>query len=98
MSLMHLNPQRNVDGLKISVDRWIEGEIRQCQRLGRTQLEFPQNDFKGKIDQLSKEQNVNLYQGAGNIFNVNYGRGDPIIVQSRPLAQRIVRLKFTAGR
>jgi len=87
----------NGNDLKRKVSAWIWKLISIDERAGRSQKDFPPVGLEAKMNEDREsfaKDGIGLFQGSGNIFLVIYKFQDPVIVHSRPLAQRVVRLKF----
>ena len=83
--------------LKRKVASWVGGLIDRDTSAGRYQSDFPPEGLEKqlKADSIKlKEEGVDVFQGGGNIFHVIYKFDKPVVVHSRPLAQRVVRLQF----
>ena len=85
------------DSTRQKTSAWVGRIIRQDEKGGRRQSEFAVPGLSEKIrsdtDKYRKD-GVDVFQGGGNIFFASDKTGEPIVLQSRPLAQRVVRLRF----
>lgn len=78
-----------------AVEAWIADKIRKDGAKGRSMNDFPPRGLVAKLesDRESLEaRGIETRYGAGNIFYVVYKYEYPIVIQVRPLAQRVVRL------
>lgn len=80
------------------VELWVKELIDADAAAGRRQTDFTTKGMSDTVDAarpLMKQNGFDTYQGAGNVFYVAYKQGQPLVIHARPLAQRIVRPKFT---
>ena len=83
---------------KIRVGLWIKKIIDSDKAHGRSQNDFNADNMELSVRSAAPVMNLrgfDVYQGGGNIFYVKYYPKGPIAIQTRPLAQRVVRLKFS---
>jgi hypothetical protein len=79
------------------VDAWIKSVIDADAARGRSHAEFPGGDAEQRLRRAVPALNAagfDVYQGAGNVFQARHAPGGPVVVHTRPWAQRIVRLAF----
>lgn len=83
--------------VKPHVEAWINQLISHDERVGRSQSDFTTKGMSEVVEVAQNEMRqhgFDTHQGGGNIFFVTYKNGHPLVVHARPLAQRVVRLRF----
>ena len=95
--LLLLSPRENTRAVNDPVADWIKNLIRADESQGRSQNDFStkfMSEIVVKLESFMKTKGFETYQGGGNVFFVTRKNGRAIVVQARPLAQRVVRLNF----
>lgn len=81
----------------VRTEAWIRARIDHDERRGRSQSDFSTAGLSRAVEEAAPEMRkygFETHQGGGNVFYVSYRKTGPLVIQSRPLAQRVVRLKF----
>ena len=76
---------------------WVSVQIGTDERVGRSQSDFPTKDLPATVEatrEIMRRKGLNAHQGGGNIFYHKSTPRGPVIVQARPFAQRVVRLRL----
>ena len=73
---------------------WMQRVVDLDGAAGRKMSDFcvPMDALRQTAEHLELN-GVRVVAGAGNVFHVRHVGSDPVVVQSRPLASRVVRLK-----
>ena len=76
------------------VAAWMQRVVDVDGAAGRKMSDFcvPMDALRQTAETL-ESRGVRVVAGAGNVFHVRQVGRDPVVVQSRPLASRVVRLK-----
>lgn len=99
MNLLRPGEAEKQRARKLQVGAWIQGIVDSDALHGRTQGDFAvvgpgMENIVQKVAPAMKQRGFDVYQGGGNVFFVRYKNGEPIVIHTRSLAQRVVRPKF----
>ena len=78
------------------VSSWVAVQIAADEGAGRSQADFPTKDLPATVEATRgamRARGLTAHQGAGNIFYHKSTPRGPVVVQARPFAQRVVRLR-----
>lgn len=94
MKKILLPPHLERAKLKSRVENWIGQLIQIDSRNGRDRSNFDAEKIANLTRVQMKEKGFDTYHGGGNLFYVKYNASGPIVMQTRMLAQRVVRPHF----
>ena len=75
---------------------WVSFQIVKEEAAGRSQADFPNKNLPATVEATQGEmarRGMIAIQGGGNICYVRLSSRGAIVVQARPFAQRVVRLR-----
>lgn len=75
---------------------WVTSQIASEVAAGRSQEDFPMKSLAATVEATRGEmekRGMYALQGGGNVFYVRWSPRGPIVVQARPFAHRVVRLR-----
>lgn len=75
---------------------WVTSQIAKEVAAGRSQADFPNKNLPATVEATRGEmekRGMHAIQGGGNVCYIRWSPRGPIVVQARPFAQRVVRLR-----
>ena len=75
---------------------WVSAQIAREIAAGRSQADFPNKNLAATVESTRGEmekRGMFALQGGGNVCYIRLSPRGPVVVQARPFAQRVVRLR-----